>query len=122
MNELKPEDVMKALECCIEDGYFQECFLKDFEGISVEDVLKAALALLREKDAEIERLQGMVSTYEEERKYHFAMSRKRIDEAITEFVEKVKGFFADGIYDFGDCYFEKWLDQIAEEMKEKNES
>lgn len=56
MDILKPEDVMKALECCIEDGYFQECFLKDFEGISVEDVLKAAITLLREMDAEIKGL------------------------------------------------------------------
>ena len=42
---MKPEDVMRALECCTR-------------------VLKDALTLLREKDAEIERLQAQNETLE----------------------------------------------------------
>lgn len=57
MNEMKPEDVIKALECCVKSGYFIDCFLKDFEGISVDYILEAALALLHEKDAHIEHLE-----------------------------------------------------------------
>ena len=82
MNELKPEDVMRALECCTFNPNCEECPFGGEDCINLDQI---ALALLREKDAEIERLQGAVEQYEEERKYHFEMSRKRIAEAIDEF-------------------------------------
>lgn len=56
-NELKPEDVMRALECCERHGKCKECPLKD-KGIHgcMFYLMHHAIALLREKDAEIERL------------------------------------------------------------------
>ena len=62
MNELKPEDVMRALECC-KKGTLEECEKCPRQAIPsvtyeecMEDLISSALALLREKDAEIERL------------------------------------------------------------------
>ena len=63
-NELKPEDVMRALECHCTERKFpligedlceKNCpyFREDF---CVQILVRDALALLREKDAEIERL------------------------------------------------------------------
>lgn len=58
MNELKPEDVMKALECCNTKGNCNQCPYEIVgEYTPCYSVLtQDALALLREKDAEIERL------------------------------------------------------------------
>jgi hypothetical protein len=57
MNELKPEDVMRALECCREDLHMcSVCPLNEHNDFCQEDLHRSALALLREKDAEIERL------------------------------------------------------------------
>ena len=63
MNELKPEDVMRALELhadyatdnCFECPY--EKYLSKADWNCVHHLSMDALALLREKDAEIERLQ-----------------------------------------------------------------
>lgn len=87
MNELKPEDVMRALA-------WYEVVCENIGSVTVPpNELKAIAALLREKDAEIERLQGAVEQYEEERKYHFEMSRKRIAEAIDEFADALEKHF-----------------------------
>jgi hypothetical protein len=61
MNEQKPEDVMRALECCASGTGGDACNGCPFNERKVCDndmnaLEKAALALLREKDAEIERL------------------------------------------------------------------
>ena len=63
MNEMKPEDVMRALEhcanyksqevSCIGCPLYGKCDVNILEGL--------ALALLREKDAEIERLKAEVN-------------------------------------------------------------
>lgn len=53
MNELKPEDVMKALEICADRT--QTCYNCPYTD-HCNDAHKDALTLLREKDAEIERL------------------------------------------------------------------
>lgn len=64
MNKLNPEDVMKALELCIASR--PKC--KDcpyfIGGIRCKHskLLRDALALLREKDGEIERLKEMIDT------------------------------------------------------------
>ena len=59
MNEMKPEDVMRALEWCSNGYDCKQCFLygttRRMESCMAE-MMKKALALLREKDAEIERL------------------------------------------------------------------
>ena len=70
----------------------------------------------QELRAEIERLKGKVDMYEEERKYHFEMSRQRIAEAIKEFAELVKrnhGALFNTIYSkrFGEI-----IDNLVKEM------
>ena len=61
MNDLKPEDVMRALECCSarhcsdSEPSTRDCPLKNDEYCG-STLPQYALALLREKDAEIERL------------------------------------------------------------------
>ena len=121
MNELKPDDVMRALQWCINGEGCQGCSWRKYGDDCID--MKCAIALLREKDAEIERLQGAVEQYEEERKYHFEMSRKRIAEAITEFAESVKMYFE--IYTDDEkthaLYVRSLVDQIADEMKGKTD-
>ena len=72
MNELKPEDVMKALECCTTDKItlgvpcrncpYSECNIvggkgeRQTSGTCRSWLMKDALTLLREKDATIEAL------------------------------------------------------------------
>ena len=58
MNKMKPEDVMRALECCV-NGSCADCPYDEIGTYSqcITAVMKNALSLLREKDAEIERLQ-----------------------------------------------------------------
>ena len=130
-------DIIKALECCIGDTEGRNCFdcplyeIVDCQPQMYFDVLD----LINRQKAEIERLQGAVAMYEEERKYHFEMSRKKTAEAITEFAERLKKeaeyvsidsegdfvFFCKG-NDFEMYYtVSEWLakasDQIAKEMK-----
>lgn len=61
MNEMKPEEVMKALECCKGGGNAcLDCiyFYKAVDTSCAPFLIKDALALIREKDAEIERLKA----------------------------------------------------------------
>ena len=60
MNELKPEDVMRALEICGDET--QTCYNCPYTD-HCNDAHKDALALLREKDAEIERLSKMLDDF-----------------------------------------------------------
>lgn len=62
MNELKPEDVMMALECC---SVYENCDgCPHFDGVPEDDchykAMANALALLREKDARIKELEEAV--------------------------------------------------------------
>lgn len=115
MNELKPEDVMKALDILDKMEFFQgqragrelwlekpfevqEQDIADFsQGIEfVKNLVTNALALLVEKDAEIERLTAQIEhcdacdriglTYSE----HIVCIKQAKAEAITEFAERVK--------------------------------
>lgn len=66
MNELKQKDVMRALECCASGTGGDACNGCPFNERNVCDndmnaLEKAALALLREKDAEIERLNNTLA-------------------------------------------------------------
>lgn len=58
MNELKPEDVMRALECCGTPKLTkcENCPRKDEDALCMYRLSQDAIALLREKDVEIERL------------------------------------------------------------------
>ena len=65
MNELKPEDVMRALELCKSCRDLQPCDVCPYFRAELGDdescvnrMAQDALALLREKDAEIERLKA----------------------------------------------------------------
>ena len=69
MNELKPEDVMRALEYCTSGGSCLRCVYDKGKHFSKEGAMacymRDALALLREKDAEIEMLKEMIDTSSE---------------------------------------------------------
>ena len=83
--ELNREQIIKALECCVKVEGFRDieicrnCPLHDTQCAIL--LPQNALSLIKELTEENERLQGAVKQYEEERKYHFEMSRKRIAEA-----------------------------------------
>lgn len=99
MNELKPEDVMRALECCvIQCAECRKCpmlYRKDNRGTCYTELKRLALALLREKDAYIKKLTSRVEVLHEiELSYALQygdaidkdIARKQLRaEAITEF-------------------------------------
>ena len=96
-NKLTPEEIKKALECCEgESPNCSDCPANRYEAGKCFDIVKVqAVAVMNSQQAEIERLEGAVEMYEEERKYHFEISRKRIAEAIKEFAEKLKKKIGD---------------------------
>lgn len=108
MNEMKPEDVMRALEhcanyksqevSCIGCPLYGKCDVNILEGL--------ALALLREKDAEIERLNDTLAD---------ALVRAEIakDETIIEFAERIVNAIHPE-YPISVCQ----VYRIAKEMKE----
>jgi hypothetical protein len=132
MNELKPEDVMRALECCHQPVYScEDCpYFGTTKGnvACSERLAKDALALLREKDAEIERLKHQISIYHKmidisESKFEMLdfLTKKARAEAITEFAERVKKWFcADAFYNNNYVLSVVW--KIASEMKEASEN
>lgn len=92
---MEREQIIKALECCAV-GTTDECkkcprhhirTLTDEE--CMEGLIRATLILIDGLTEDNERLNGKVAEYEEERKYHFEMSRKRIAEAEADTVRKV---------------------------------
>ena len=94
MNEMKHEGVMRALECCQASRGF-DCWACPYDGTERCDKLKAdALALLREKDAEIEHLKTRekVLTQMLDDGYNEWEDYVRAD-AITEFAERLTGRF-----------------------------
>lgn len=135
MNELKPEDVMRALECCIEVdcGSIAICPRRENyknEYICSANLKKDALALLREKDAEIERLKKANQNFAELENGYIVTGYKNIRaEAITEFVERLQQCTEC----MGECTVdnplaetysvvrEEYIDQIAKEMKGETE-
>ncbi|MBR2312196.1 MAG: hypothetical protein IKA46_02790 [Clostridia bacterium] len=119
MNELKPEDVIRALECCI-CGTSEACLscawrMTPYPACRTV-VMRHALTLIREKDAEIERLKAENAVYANNvekvaENYH----RQGKADAITEFAERLKSaLLAGGIYP---VIVKNAIDQIAKEMK-----
>lgn len=131
MNELKPEDVMRALECC--DGTLGGCErCPNYKNRFCCTIKENALALLREKDAEIERLEKhldykCVYGYDGEVMEfcvqgpcpHYNMEKQVRAEAITEFAERLKKFYANLKGKTVGGSVEYHIDQIAGEMREK---
>lgn len=97
MNDLKQEDVMRALECWSKDDMEYKCRISCPYNKIKDDmpcyqaVCADALALLREKNAEIERLKAENAVYANgvekvAENYH----RQGRAEAVDEFEERVK--------------------------------
>lgn len=69
MNELKPEDVMRALECHSGDGdCFKVCpyFTSVYDESCLKNLVRDALALLREKDATLEMCAEVIKRQDKE--------------------------------------------------------
>lgn len=121
MSEMKPEDVIMALDVCVE-GVCDACPYNE-NPFCRDDMMIDTLALLREKDAEIERLKAENAIYENgvekvAENYH----RQGRAEAITEFALRLKSC---EFYEVADQYdgmqyidFCDWVDKIAKELKE----
>lgn len=81
MNEMKPEDVMRALECCvIQCAECRKCPMlhrKDNRGTCYTELKRLALALLRENDAKIAELQSIAEFQQSSNmKRHFELQEK----------------------------------------------
>lgn len=89
---MKAEDVMKALELCIASR--PKC--KDcpyfIEGIRCKHskLLRDALALLREKDADIERLKGALKAEEQHNEFEMECAKKALAKAKADTVMKMQ--------------------------------
>ena len=127
MSELNREQIIKALECC-KSPKLTKCYgcPRDKEdGHCMYRLNEDALSLIKELTEENERLSGAVKQYEEERKYHFEMSRKRIVEAKADTVRKMQDRLMEcfnnevehlAMYTEAQVIFA--IDQIAKEMLE----
>lgn len=96
--ELNRNQIIKALECC-KSPLTSDCATCAYKGKSIKNgiyvgcvntLIADALALIKELTEENGRLSGKVAEYEEERKYHFEMSRKRISETKADTVRKMQ--------------------------------
>ena len=108
MNELKPEDVMRALECCASGTGGEACNGCPFNERKVCDndmnaLEKAALALLREKDAEIERLNEQIEiehlAYKNLQELYYG-DVKYLSDNITALIDKLETARAEAITEF----------------------
>lgn len=118
MNKLKPEDVMRALECCqhsdSDDNYCINCPYYAVKYCAAK-ISAEALALLREKDAEIERLTAINKVLKDN---NHQCHRLGYEDAITEFAERIKTFYHNlsGKTVGGSVAYH--IDMIAKELKE----
>ena len=117
MNE---KDVIKTLGHCTREFCYHGCPYYG-ENRCVSKLNADALALLREKDAEIERLRAQNAIYERGVEM-IAVSYHKIGraEAITEFAERIKATFPaknDARCTLDDCYTLDKIDEIAKEME-----
>ena len=92
MNELKPEDVKRALECCSsgDDCIGGKCPYHASCQFCITEISTDALALLREKDAEIERLNTLNKVLKDN---NHQCHRLGYEDAIDEFAERLKEHF-----------------------------
>ena len=124
---MEREQIIKALEYCTSGGDCYGCKYDNprlsREGCKAEKRFDA-LSLIKELNEELERLSGAVKQYEEERKYHFEMSRTRTAEAKADTVRKMQErinahFDSDSDYfRSSHGYIRDVVDQIAKEMLE----
>ena len=147
MNEMKPEDVMRALEICAEYANKPCPSHCPYGGFKCLDLTKDALALIREKDADIDGLEAdnehLTLVIEGKMKQISRMAQKIVDKDAE--IERLNNTLADAlvraevakvetITKFADRLKKKaqWvstyesglmvdlddIDQIAKEMKE----
>ena len=120
MNELKPEDVMRALEYlveCTDSGLCNNSCPQHRNTYCRYYILKATLALLRENDALIAALINNNADLEMElAKTYDMLDDTARAEAITEFAEKGKRELRSGNA-IMDKSIADIIDQIAKEMK-----
>lgn len=116
MNELKPEDMIRDFETAMRNGkYFGYIYPKVTYG-----QLEAAITILREKDAEIERLKQENKDLHDNTDVIIEMVTIARSEAITEFAEKLKTFYNRLPGKTVGGSVEYHIDQIAKEMKGEN--
>ena len=134
-------EIIKALECCVNNQYCWLCILKDRED-DCHDILKSALDLINRQKAEIARLRAVqgsidnfardlckerllkgkaIADFEDLQEY----IRKEKSEAIREFAEKLKqqAFSCDVSFGFGKEHYTKAvaavdIDRLFEKMTE----
>lgn len=118
MNELKSEDVMKALEHCAnykrEEVSCIECPIRGRCFDEANLLEKAVLALLREKDAEIERLKAEMKILRCEDCWNLAQT-----EALIEFKKRLveKTQLIPTVFN---AHFLRLVSQVISEMKGEN--
>lgn len=133
--ELNAEQINKGLDCCTrgrksKDDYpCGDCPCNEYNlvgGTSERQIngtcqgwlMKDALALIKQLTEENESLRGAVKQYEEERKYHFEMSRKLNADTVREMQNRLAqyiGTYTDKSYVYVSAMF-KLIDRIAKEM------
>lgn len=89
MSKMTDKEIIKALEYCSKQGITSECEKCTVGKGCRSELIISALDLINRQQAEIERLQGTVEMYEEERKYYFEMSKQKVAEAIKEVEVKI---------------------------------
>ena len=96
MNEMKPEDVMRALECCV-NGSCADCPNDEIGTYSqcITLVMKNALALLREKDALIAKHEAYIDNLNDDKAYLVEQLNEK--EAKIERLQEIADAVADTI-------------------------
>ena len=123
MTDFKQEDVMRALECCSSTTVVECCncpYAKQpTDDFCANRLLKDAIALLREKDKEIERLEAEVAQVRTELNHATNLGCEAYEtarsEAVSEFAERLYPLYEVLCVDEGDWRNE--VDKIAEELK-----
>ena len=116
MDKLTDEQTKKALECCFTAYKEYPCEGCPLEDLSLfdrrETIRKAALDLINRYEAEIERLQGLLSEWKTEA-YKLSDNIDNIkSEAIKECTKKLKSIFGEWIFSYKtEDFFKEMVDE-----------
>lgn len=107
--KLTPEEIKKALECCVSGKNCEECSL-NCKAPTSKDILD----LINRQQAEIERLEKENERYAELEQGCYVTGYKNIkSEAIKEFAERLKDTLATEVtveYEIADGFFKDFFD------------
>ena len=96
MSELNREQIIKAMECCI-DGGCSPCHYRQATGASCSDVmLEDALALIKELTKENEKARKENELLHSTRERHFTRAQRNVIEAVQERFTMRYGTYTDG--------------------------